>query len=119
MKKVKFIEVKSEIGAGTRGASMGVDAIRIAALDYGSNLFKKIEATEVPSENQTLFEPPGSLYAKRMKGVLKLCERVAATVRSSLKGNEFPLVLAGDHSSPCGTISGVRMAYPNTRPGVT
>ena len=35
MKNLKFIEVKSEIGAGTRGASMGVDAIKIAALDYG------------------------------------------------------------------------------------
>ncbi|MFZ7118936.1 MAG: arginase, partial [Bacteroidota bacterium] len=33
--KIKFIEVKSEIGAGTRGASLGVDAIKIAALDYG------------------------------------------------------------------------------------
>ncbi|MGZ6416803.1 MAG: arginase, partial [Bacteroidia bacterium] len=42
MKNVKFIEVKSEIGAGTRGASMGVDAIKIAALDYGSNMFKQI-----------------------------------------------------------------------------
>ena len=29
MKTLKFIEVKSEIGAGTRGASMGVDAIKI------------------------------------------------------------------------------------------
>jgi DNA repair protein RadC len=35
MKRLKFIEVKSEIGAGTRGASMGIDAIKIAALDLG------------------------------------------------------------------------------------
>ena len=41
MKKIKFIEVKSEIGAGSRGASLGVDAIKIAALDYGSSLFKQ------------------------------------------------------------------------------
>jgi arginase len=44
MKKIKFVEVKSEIGAGTRGASMGVDAIKIAALDYGSNMFKQIDS---------------------------------------------------------------------------
>ena len=56
MKKLKFIEVKSEIGAGTRGASMGVDAIKIAALDYGSNLFRKIESEEIPVENQMLFK---------------------------------------------------------------
>jgi len=118
MKKVKFIEVKSEIGAGTRGTSMGVDAIKIAALDYGSNLFKKIEAVDIPIENQLLFEPPGSLYAKRLKGVLKVCERVAAVIKNTLKSNEFPLVLAGDHSSSCGTIAGIKMAYPNKRLGV-
>src|SRR6476620_9841163 len=107
MKKVKFIEVKSEIGGGTRGASMGADAIRIAALDYGSNLFKRIETVEVPVENQLLFEPSGSLYAKRIKGVLKTCERVAAMIKTTLRSNEFPLVLAGDHSSAIGTISGI------------
>lgn len=56
MKKIRFIEVKSEIAAGTRGASMGPDAIKVAALDYGSNLFKKIDATEVPNENKQLFD---------------------------------------------------------------
>jgi len=32
MKNIKLIEVPSEIGAGTRGASLGVDAIKIAAV---------------------------------------------------------------------------------------
>src|SRR5436305_1638366 len=108
MKKVKFIEVKSEIGAGTRGASMGVDAIKTAALDYGSNLFKKIESVEVPNENRQLFEATGSPYAKRIKGVFTMIERTANTVKASLKGNEFPIVLAGDHITSAGTISGIK-----------
>lgn len=118
MKKVKFIEVKSEIGAGTRGASMGVDAIKTAALDYGSNLFNKLDSIEVPNENKLLFEATGSPYAKRIKGVFHLCERVANAVRSSLKNNEFPIVLAGDHSTSAGTIAGIRMANPRQRLGV-
>ena len=118
MKKLKFIEVKSEIGAGTRGASMGVDAIKIAALDYGSNLFKKIDAVEVQNENHTLFESSGSPYAKRIKSMLLMYERVSATVKNSLKANEFPLVLAGDHSTAGATIAGIRMAYPRQRLGV-
>ena len=81
MKKIRFVEVKSEIGAGTRGASMGPDAIKIAALDYGSNLFRKIESVEVPVENQLLFESTGSPYAKRIKGVLAVLERVATLVK--------------------------------------
>ena len=118
MKKIRFIEVKSEIGAGTRGASLGPDAIKIAALDYGSNLFRKIDSTNVPVENQLLFEPTGSPYAKRIKGVLAVMERVANVVRVSLRNNEFPIVLAGDHSTAAGTISGMRMAYPKQRLGV-
>lgn len=118
MKKIRFIEVKSEIGAGTRGASMGPDAIKIAALDYGSNLFKKIESTEVQTENHLLFESTGSPYAKRIKGILATMERLANTVKSSLKNNEFPIVLAGDHSTSAGTISGIKMAYPKQKLGV-
>ena len=41
MINIKVLEVKSEIGAGTRGASLGPDAIKIAALDFGSLYFKK------------------------------------------------------------------------------
>ena len=118
MKKVKLIEVKSEIGAGTRGASMGIDAIKIAALDYGSNLFNKLDSLEIPNENRLLFEATGSLYAKRIKGMYTMYERVANAVKSSLKNNEFPLVLAGDHGTSGGTIAGIRMAFPRQRLGV-
>jgi arginase len=72
IKPIKLIEVKSEIGAGTRGASLGVDAIKIAALDFGSPFFKKFKAVEVKSENQLLLEPVVHDYAKRIKGVYKL-----------------------------------------------
>lgn len=115
---IKFIEVKSEIGAGTRGASLGVDAIKIAALDYGSNLFKKIPSVEIPNENQLLFENPGSLYARRIKGITTIYEKLAKEVAGCLKNKIFPLVLAGDHSTAGGTIAGIKMAYPKSRLGV-
>jgi len=117
-KKLKFIEVRSEIGAGTRGASLGPDAIKIAALDYGSNMFRQIESVEVKNENQLLFESPGSPYAKRVKGLLSVVERTAQEVKKTLQGNGFPIVLAGDHSTAAGTIAGIRMAYPKQKLGV-
>ena len=118
MKKLKFIEIKSEIGAGTRGASLGVDAIKIAALDYGSALFKQNESVEIPHQNHLLFETPGSPYAKRLKGIITLYEKLAGEVSTTLKKNGFPIVLAGDHSTAGGTIAGIRMAYPKQRLGV-
>src|SRR5262249_17004163 len=107
MKKLKIIEEKSEIGAGTRGASMGVDAIKIAALDYASPLFNQIQTIEVPNENKALFDSSGQMHAKRIRNIHVMCERVANTVKTTLKNNEFPLVLAGDHSTSYGTITGI------------
>lgn len=115
---IKFIEVRSEIGAGTRGASLGVDAIKVAALDYGSNLFKIVPAVEIPSENHLLFENPGSLYAKRIKGIISMYEKISKEVSGCLKSKIFPLVLAGDHSTAGGTIAGIKMAFPKAKLGV-
>lgn len=118
IKPIKIIEVKSEIGAGTRGASMGVDAIKIAALDFGSPFFKRYKTVEIPSENNLLLEPVVNDYAKRIKGVYSLNERIAKEIQKTLKAEQVPIVLAGDHSSALGTISGIRMAYPEKKLGV-
>ncbi len=118
IKPIKLIEVKSEIGAGTRGASMGVDAIKIAALDFGSNFFKKFKAVEVQNENHLLLEPVVNDYAKRIKGIYTLNDRLANEIKKTLLKEEVPIVLAGDHSSALGTISGIKMAYPTKRVGV-
>lgn len=118
MRELKLIEVKSEIGAGTRGASMGIDAIKIAALDFGSRYFKKYKSIEIPNENHLLLESSGNQYAKRISGVLTMAERIAEEVSRTLKNNEFPIILSGDHSCAAGTISGIRKAYPKARIGV-
>jgi arginase len=118
MKELKILEVKSEIGAGTRGASLGVDAIKIAALDFGSRYFKKHKTLEIPNENHLLLEGTGNAYAKRISGVLTMVERVAEEVAKTLENNLFPIILAGDHSTAAGTISGIRKAYPKSKLGV-
>ncbi|MCC6690514.1 MAG: arginase [Bacteroidia bacterium] len=119
MKTVKLIEIKSEIGAGTRGASMGIDALKIAALDFGSSYFRKHKSVEVPHENKQLLEPIIHDYAKRIKGVLTVCDKVAKEVSLSFNDPDcFPIVLAGDHSTAIGTVTGIKMAYPNKRIGL-
>jgi arginase len=118
MRDLKIIEVKSEIGAGTRGSSMGIDAIKIAALDFGSRYFKKYKSVEIPNENHLLLESAGNQFAKRISGVLTMVERIAEEVSRTLKNNEFPILLSGDHSCSAGTISGIRKAYPKARLGV-
>jgi arginase len=118
MRNIKLIEVKSEIGAGTRGASLGVDAIKIAALDYMSSFFVNFPSQIVETENRLLYEPIESPYAKRIKGVNTMYERVSEAVSSTIKSGVFPIVLAGDHSTAGGTIAGLKMAKPKQELGV-
>ncbi|MGN6417618.1 MAG: arginase [Pseudobacter sp.] len=118
MKNIKLIEVPSEIGAGTRGASLGIDAIKIAALDFMSNFFIHFPSEKVPHENKLLHEPIESPYAKRIKGIATMYDRVSKAVNDTIRNNFFPLVLSGDHSMAGATIAGIRMAKPKSRLGV-
>ncbi len=118
MKNIKLIEVPSEIGAGTRGASLGVEAVKIAALDFMSNFFVHFPSEKVETENRLLFEPIQSPYAKRINGVLTMYDRVSKAVKESIKNNFFPVVISGDHSTAGGTIAGIKLAKPNSRLGV-
>ena len=118
MKNIKLIEVPSEIGAGTRGASLGIDAIKIAALDFMSNFFIHFPSEKIPHENKLLYEPIESPYAKRIKGIAALYERVSKAVSDAMKNNFFPVVLSGDHSIAGATIAGIKIARPKSKIGV-
>jgi arginase len=118
MKNIKLIEVPSEIGAGTRGASLGVDAIKIAALDFMSNFFVHFPSEKIEVENKLLFEPIQSPYAKRIQGMATMYERVSKAVSDSIKGHFFPVILSGDHGTAGGTIAGIKMAKPKSKLGV-
>lgn len=118
MRNIKILEVRSEIGAGTRGASLGVDAIKIAALDFMSNLFVNFPSEVIETENKLLYEPVASPYAKRIQGVHNMYEKVSKAVAETVKSGLFPIVLAGDHSTAGATIAGLKMAKPKRRLGV-
>lgn len=118
MKNIKLIEVPSEIGAGTRGASLGIDAIKIAAMDFMSNFFIHFPSEKIPHENKLLYEPIESPYAKRIKGITAMYEKVSKAVSDSIKNNFFPVVISGDHSVAGATIAGIKMARPKSKLGV-
>ena len=119
MKKTKLILLRSELGAGTRGASMGVDALKIAAIDLKSNYFREHDEIEISDENWLLLESVKFKYAKIIRGITKIYERLSKAVQKVLlKNNAFPIVLAGDHSTAGGTIAGIKTSYPDDRIGV-
>ena len=118
MKKVKLIEVKSELGAGTRGASLGIDALKIACLNKESDYFIRYDSLEVPHLNHVLFHSDLFPHAHYIDSVLTMQKSIAESVAQTLRMNMFPLVLSGDHSNAGGTIAGIKKAYPDSRLGV-
>lgn len=118
MKRIVLVENKSEIGAGTRGASLGIDAVKIAALNANSDYFKNAKIVKIENENDRLWEEVDFASAKRIKGVVEVYNRISDTVSEILGKNKFPVLLSGDHSNAGGTIAGIKKAYPDKRLGV-
>ncbi|MBL4653134.1 MAG: arginase [Flavobacteriales bacterium] len=118
MQQVKIIKNRSDIGAGTRGSDLGIDAIEIAAINKSNDYFNRYPYVEIQAENDAVYTKQNTPFAKRIKKVLLVCERLSTAVQLTVKSGEFPLVLSGDHSSALGTISGMKTAFPEKRLGV-
>ena len=117
-KTIKLIKNRSDIGAGTRGADMGIDAIEIAAINKNNNYFTRFAHTDVKTHNESIYDMVRNSFAKRIEDVSEQCGRVSKSVKKSLEANNFPIVLSGDHSSALGTMSGVKAAFPDKTLGV-
>lgn len=117
-KGIDIIINKSEITAGTRGSSLGPEAMMTAARKKGSFLFGKHAPRVIENENQMLDQPVRFPYAKRIEGLVKVFSRISLEVQASLMDNKFPLVIAADHGSAGGTIAGIKSANPNKKLGV-
>lgn len=118
MKEIKLIKNRSDIGAGTRGSDLGIDAIEIAAINKNEDYFNLYAFEDLETENETIYNKVKNSFAKRIESVLNVCTRLSERVEQNLKKGCYPIVLSGDHSSALGTISGIKAAYPLKTLGV-
>ena len=118
MNPIKIIKNRSDIGAGTRGSDMGIDAIEIAAINVKNDFFNVHPYADVKTHNETIYNKNKNTFAKRINFVCEQCHRLRDEVKKELKKGFFPLILSGDHSSALGSLSGIQMAYPDKEIGV-
>ena len=118
MSKIQLFENNSEIGAGTRGSSLGIEALKIAAYNSKSNFFKKFDSKIIPTKNNALNQDDKYPKAKRIDSIIEVCSSVSLNVSGALKKHQFPFVLSSDHSGAIGTIAGIKAANPSLRLGV-
>jgi arginase len=117
-KRIKFFFNSSEIGAGTRGASLGPESIRVAARKKGSKLFGSKKVEQLVHFNDHLDTVHKHAYAKHIDVLLNVYIEISKVIANALKNDVFPIVIAADHASAGGTIAGIKNAYPNKRLGV-
>ncbi len=115
---IKIIENQSEIGAGTRGASLGIGALKVVSQSIEDGFFGKYSSREIVHENARLNHPTNFSFAKRIDGLLKVYERTISTLKEVYKSDDFPLILSGDHACAGGTIAGIKSAFPDQKIGV-
>jgi len=116
--KIQLILNISEIGAGTRGASLGPQAIISAARKNESTFFDTYKPYIIPIFNEVLDKPTPYPFAKRIDGMVNVYESVKNEIVNFLERNKFPFVIAGDHCSAGATIAGIKKYFPNKRLGV-
>jgi arginase len=106
--QIRTIGVPMDLGADRRGVDFGASAIRYAGLSEQlrrlGHSVHDIGNLVVPQPES---QPIGSSHLKYLEPIVQVAEDLAQQVTNTLRANEFPLILGGDHSIALGSISGV------------
>jgi len=106
-KKVSLIGAPTDVGAGTRGASMGPEALRVARLQA------MLESQGVEALDRGNLQGPGNPDLPAVNGYRHLAEVTAwnravhDAVQAELAASRLPILLGGDHCLAIGSISAV------------
>ncbi len=117
-REIEILINKSEITAGTRGASLGPEAMMVVARTQGNDFFSRYPITHLKDMNYVLDTSVKFENAKRIEALVEVFETVSNAVKTALTQLKFPLVLAADHGSAGGTMAGIKSAFPDKRLGV-
>jgi arginase len=105
LRHVTLIGAPTDIGAGTRGASMGPEALRVAQLQ------PVLEAQGLDVQDRGNLAGPANPWLPPVEGYRHLAEVVEwnrlvhGVVLEELRGRRLPILLGGDHSLAIGSIS--------------
>jgi len=104
---VALIGAPTDIGAGTRGAGMGPEALRVAGLE------QRLRALGLTVVDRGNLSGPPNPWLPPVRGYRHLAQVAAwnrathAAVGEALAGGSMPVLLGGDHSLAVGSVSAV------------
>jgi arginase len=102
-----LIGAPTDIGAGTRGASMGPEALRVAGLKAAleAHGLEVADRGNLAGPTNPWLPPVGGY--RHLPEVAAWSQAVHAAVHDELQHGRLPIVLGGDHSLAIGSISAV------------
>ena len=123
MSKIKLVEVKSDLGGRIAGASLGIDAIRIASYSNEADFcfydrFEGENYEQIVAPNNSFHAKIKYPHCKRILKIIPIYEQTCNAVAEGIKSCDFTIVISGDHSTAGGTIAGIKKANPNKKIGV-
>jgi arginase len=118
IKKIKLVEVRSDIAGSKKGASLGIEALKSCCKDLDCQYFDTFVTETIKDENDAYKQKSQFKYAKYIDKVYLVVSRLASTIKKLRDENIFPIILAGDHASCAGTMHGLKMAHPDDEIGV-
>lgn len=111
-RKVTFIGVPLDLGAGRRGVDMGPSAFRVADIDQRvRDLGHEVSDAGDMKVSIPETQDPGDPRMKYLKEIREVCTNLHDTVVKVLDRGHIPVALGGDHSIAIGTIAGVSRHY--------
>ena len=66
---LKLIKNRSDIGAGTRGSDMGIDALEIAAINADNDFFNRHLYQDVVTHNETIYQKNTNGWRKNLSTI--------------------------------------------------
>lgn len=112
---ITYLFVKSELGAGTWGASLGIEALQLAARNRESDILDRYPAVWLRHKFTDKETPT---YAKNIGSLQKFYIQISDALVAITQDGRFPVVISGDHANAMGTVTGVTMAYPGEKIGL-
>ena len=104
---VSLIGAPTDVGAGTRGASMGPEALRVADIQptLESHGLDVLDRGNIAGPSNP-WQPPSAGY-RHLSEVVAWNQAVHDAVFAELQGGRLPILLGGDHCLGIGSISAV------------
>lgn len=116
--QINRIEIYTEIGAGTHGASLGIDALKVAAVNAGHPFFKTSAACRLDFREHPFTDGKEVSHARYCLAIEKEYGIIAKQVAKVAAKEGLTLVLSSNHAASAATIAGIKQAYPAARLGV-